>query len=145
MSSVQKCRSVYCCLHWKDADLWWELKDHLSVLVRLGYIIITSDLDILPGSDLWQARIKLANEADIILLLFSHHFMADDYCYAIARQSLIRYHTGEAQVVLVMLSSVHYTGLLVDSLPRLPLTRHITGWPDINEAFVEVVKGIREI
>lgn len=145
MSGMQKCKTVYCCFHWKDEDLWFELKAHLSALVYLEYIIITSDLDILPGSDVQKTRSKLLDEADIVLLLFSHHFMADLHCYSIAKQALIRYQTGKAEVLLILLRAVHYSGLPIDSLPRLPLFRPITNWPDINEAFVEVVQGIRDI
>ena len=145
MVGIQKCKNVYCCLHWKDKDLWLELRDHLAALVRLEYIILTSDLDILPGSDMQQTRCKRTSEADLILLLFSHYFLADNDCYAIAEQAKIRYQAGEAQVILIVLRPVHYSGLPIDALPRLPLSRPITSWPDVHGAFVDVVVGIRNV
>src|SRR5579883_2469435 len=136
MAEKHKCWKTYCCFHPNDKAIWDELRDNLASLTRTGYISLLSDLDISPGEHLVDKRSEHINSSDLILLLSSQYFLADDECYAIAERARARYQTGQARVVLVLAREVYYDGLPIVDLPQLPKTKAIVSWSDRQKAFV---------
>jgi hypothetical protein len=130
----------------KDEALRNELLTHLSTLRRRGIITDWHDRNITAGTE-WESQIdKHLKSAKIILLLISADFMASDYCYSKELQTALRRHKkGLARVIPVILRPVDWKGAEFGKLQALPTdARAVTTWPNRDEAFVDVAKGIRK-
>jgi hypothetical protein len=129
----------------RDEDLKDELVIHLANLKRQGKISAWQDRDIEAGAE-WDAEIKAQLEASaIILLLISPRFIASDYCYDLEMQRAIERHdAGAARVIPIILRPVDWQETPFSKLQVLPKdAKPITKWDDQDEAFLNVVQGIR--
>lgn len=130
----------------KDEDLRDELETHLSMLKRQKVISQWHDRGILAGEE-WGGEIdEHLKAADIILLLVSANFLASDYCYDIElKLAMERHEAGEARVVPVILRPCDWSGAPFGKLQALPKNaRPVTTWPNRDEAFTDIAKGIRK-
>src|SRR5215510_12890765 len=130
-----------------DEDLRLELNKHLSNLRRQQIISDWHDRRILPGQE-WADQIDNAlNEAQIILLLISVHFMASDYCYTKEMvRAIERHDAGEAIVIPIILSACDWQGAPFSKLQALPKdAKPIKNWNDRDEAWLDVVRGLRRV
>ncbi|MEO1522876.1 MAG: COR domain-containing protein, partial [Cyanobacteria bacterium J06633_2] len=131
----------------KDETLRDQLDTHLKILERQTLIQPWHDRRIDPGMD-WANQIddNLAR-ADIILLLISADFIASDYCYEIElRQAMERHHSGEAQVIPIILRSADWKGTPFRKLQALPTNgKPVTKWNDPDEAWLDVEQGIKRV
>ncbi len=86
-------------------------------------------------------------ETLIILLLVSQDFLASDYCYEKEmKRALERHEAGEARVIPIILRPTHLEVTPFSKLQALPTeAKPITLWPDRDEAFVDVVRGIQKV
>jgi tetratricopeptide (TPR) repeat protein len=135
----------YCYAH-EDEELLTRLKPHLSPLQRQGLIDVWYSREISPGTE-WEREIdKHLNAAQIILLLVSPDFMNSDYCYGIEmKRAMERHELGEAHVIPVILRPVDWQGAPFSKLQALPKNAQaVITWKDIDEAFVDVAKGVRK-
>jgi Cdc6-like AAA superfamily ATPase len=131
----------------KDEQLRDELANHLSILRREGWIDTWHDRRISAGME-WEGQIdEHLKRAQIILLLISPDFLASDYCYDVElKVALERHETGACRVIPIILRPVDWRGELLGKLQALPKdATPITRWPDRDEAFQDVAKGIRNI
>lgn len=129
----------------QDDELRKKLDTHLSGLKREGNIVAWHDRAIEAGEE-WETQIKGHLEsAQIILLLVSPDFIASNYCYDIEMQrAMDRHNEGTARVIPIILRPCDWKRSpfsKLQSLPKegLPITR----WDDQDEAFLDVVNGIR--
>jgi len=135
---------VFCCYARKDQPLLNQLRAHLMPLQRQGLIKIWADTDIGAGAE-WEKEIeKRLNRAQIILLLISPDFMASEYCYSKEMQrAMERHKKEEARVIPIILRPTDWQGVL-GHLQALPTEgRPITSWSNTDEAFINVIDGIR--
>ncbi len=76
-------------------------------------------------------------------------FMASDYCYSIEmKKALERHEKGEARVIPIILSHVHWQGEPLGNLQALPTdAKPVTSaiWHSLNEALFDVAEGIRKV
>jgi hypothetical protein len=129
----------------KDDVLRERLEKHLSVLKRTGVLVDWHDRRIGAGTE-WKGQINDCLErADMIVLLVSPDFLASDYCWDVEmKRAMNRHETGEAAVIPVMLHPVDCEGAPFAGLQALPRDgRPISSWASLDEAFMEVAKGIR--
>jgi hypothetical protein len=86
------------------------------------------------------------NSAQIILLLISDDFMASDFCYSIEMTSAIdRHDANQARVIPIILRPVDWTGAPFEKIKALPpCGKPVTDWPNQDNAFVDIVRGIRK-
>jgi len=117
-------------------------------LQRQWLITLWADTDIGAGAE-WEKEIeKHLDTAQIILLLISPAFMNSDYCYSKEMQRAIdRHERGEARVIPVVLRSVLWQEEPLNKLQALPTGgKPITSrsWRNLDEAFLDVVKGIQK-
>lgn len=130
----------------KDEPFREQLETHLSMLKRQGLIKPWHDRMITAGDE-WKGQIdENLNAADIVLLLVTANFLASDYCYDIEmKRAMERYEIGEALVIPIILTSVEgWTNSPFAKLQVLPKDgKPVTKWNDRDEAFVNVVQGIR--
>lgn len=137
--------TVFFCYARKDESLRDELGSHLAALSREGVIKGWHDRKIGPGKD-WEEQIdEHLNSASIILLLVSADFLASNYCYDVEmKRALERHRTGDAVVIPVVLRACDWVKTPFATLQALPKGgRAVTSWPDRDEAFTDIAKGIR--
>ena len=130
----------------KDEALREELGAHLSLLKRDRVIDEWHDRRIVAGQEWGGAIDEHLNSAAVILLLVSADFLASDYCYDIEmKRALERHDARDACVIPVILRSVDWRGAPFAKLQALPKDgRPLTSWPNKDEAFTDVARGIRK-
>jgi hypothetical protein len=130
----------------EDEALRDKLAKHLQVLQRKGIIKVWHDRKITAGED-WKNKIdRHLESANIILLLISSDFLNSDYHYDIElKRALERHESKEARVIPVILRAVDLRGSPFEKLSALPENgKAITSWDNEDEAFTNVVKGLRQ-
>jgi len=143
--SQQPAVSVFLSYAHEDKLLVERLKKHLSLLERQGRVSTWYDRQITPGTN-WAEMIDARLEqASIILLLVSPDFIASDYCYQIEMKSALKRHKeGKARVVPILLRPIDWQGVPFAHLQALPTdAKFITTWKNEDEAFADVVAGVR--
>ncbi len=144
-----KAASVFYSYAHRDKALRDRLDKHLVNLRRQGHITSWHDCDINAGQD-WMSEInEHLRRANIILLLISPDFMNSEYCYSVEMtHALKRHYEGQAYVIPIILRYVDWENAPFSKLQVLPEAgRPIvsTHWRNYDEAFLEVVKGIRKV
>ena len=131
----------------KDETLKEELEIHLSALTRQKKIKPWQDRAIEAGTE-WDDAIKAELEAaQIILLLVTPRFMASNYINDIElSRAMERHKAGTARVIPIILKPVDFKGTPFEKLQALPKdAKPVTRWDDQDEAFLNVVQGIRRV
>lgn len=128
-----------------DEVLRDQLETHLSGLRRQGIISSWHDRRITTGTELGEAIDSHIDTADVILLLISPDFIGSDYCYEREMdRALERHRKGQARVIPVILRPCDWHALPFGKLLAAPKDgRPITMWPNIDEAFLDVVTAIK--
>ena len=129
----------------KDKLLRDQLAIQLSNLRRQEVIRDWFDGDIIPGTE-WRKQIQQHLEsAQIILLLVSADFMASEFCYSIEMTRAIQRHKdGNARVLPILMRPTDYEGAPFAKLLMLPTdAKPVTRWTNQDDAFENIVKGIR--
>jgi tetratricopeptide (TPR) repeat protein len=129
----------------RDQKLRKELDKHLSNLKRQNVITSWYDGDIIPGAK-WEPEImKRLKRAQIILLLVSADFIASDFCYSIEmKEAIARHEANEVCVIPILLRPTDLKDSPFTKLKMLPTdAKAVTRWPTLDDAFEDVVQGIR--
>src|SRR5262252_629980 len=129
----------------RDENLRDRLETHLSVVKRQGVIEAWHDRRIVAGDE-FGGRIGAELErADIILLLVSPDFLASDYCFDVEMtRAMERHKSGTARVIPVILRPCDWHSTPFGKLLAAPKDgKPIVSWPDLDEAFLDVVREIR--
>lgn len=129
----------------EDEALRDELDGHLALLRRKGVIRPWHDRGIVPGQQWDQAIDSQLTSADLILLLVSKDFLNSDYIWGKElATAMSRAEHGDASVVPVLLRAVDIEDAPFAHLQGLPTDlRPVTSWPNRDEAWTDVAKGIR--
>jgi hypothetical protein len=138
--------SVFFSYSHADEGLRDQLEKQLAMLKRQGVIDIWHDRRIGAGQNIDQAIDEHINSDEIILLLVSADFLASDYCYDVEmKRAMERHNSGEAIVIPVILRACDWHNAPFGKLNATPRDgKPITQWADIDEAFLQVVKAIRD-
>jgi len=138
--------SVFFSYSHADERLRDQIEKQLSMLKRQGVIETWHDRRIGAGEEIHGAIDARINTDEIILLLVSADFLASDYCYDIEmKRAMERHEAGEAIVVPVILRACDWHPAPFGKLKAVPLDgKPITQWPDIDDAFLQVAKAVRE-
>src|SRR5947209_7283711 len=139
----QVIKLFYCYAH-EDRALRDELQINLSGLRRQYQLTNWYDREILPGEQWEEAIDTHLSTADVILLLISPHFVDSDYCYGKEMQrALERHHAGNCCVIPILLRPTYWEETPLSTIQMLPTgAKPITSWPDRDEAFHNVVRGL---
>lgn len=129
-----------------DETLRDQLETQLALLKRQGVIETWHDRRIGVGQDIDQVIDEHIKSDEIILLLVSADFLASDYCYDVEMtRAMERHCAGEAVVIPVILRACDWHGAPFGKLNATPLDgKPVTSLPNIDEAFLQVAKAIRE-
>jgi hypothetical protein len=128
-----------------DQTLKNELVKHLEPLRRRNLIESWHD-GVLKAGDEWEDEISTQlEEANIILLLVSIDFINSEFCYDVElERALERHDEGTAVVIPIILRACHWQQTPFSKLQALPKDlKAISSWSDRDEAFTNVVEGIR--
>jgi tetratricopeptide (TPR) repeat protein len=146
--AAESSRSVEVFYSYAPEDERWqkELEKQLSGLKRKGLIVDWHKRRISAGMEKVGEIDAHLNTAAIILLLVSPDFIASDYCYGIEmKRAMERHERGEARVIPIILRPTDWRETPFDKLQALPTNdKPITKWSNRDNAFLDVVKGIRE-
>jgi hypothetical protein len=137
---------IFCSYSHRDEEHLNDLRDWLRGLERQELIEWWHDREISPGWEWEEAIDKNLRTADIILLLVSPAFMASDYVYEREISKAVERHDwGEAHVIPIIVRPADWTWASFGKLQALPKdARPITTWPNRDEAWLDVVRGIRK-
>jgi hypothetical protein len=129
----------------QDQALRTELEKHLSNLKRQNIITSWYDGNIIPGKELEPEIMQHLKHAQIILLLVSADFIASDFCYSIEmKEAIARHNANQARVIPILLRPTDWKGAPFAILKMLPTdAKAVTRWPTLDDAFEDVVQGIR--
>ena len=128
-----------------DEGLRDRLETALATMKRQHLIDTWHDRRLPAGDDFDHGvRVEL-ERADVILLLVSPDFIASDYCHDVEmNRALERHHAGEARVIPVILRACDWHPMPFGRLLAAPRDgKPVKSWPDLDEAFLDVVKMIR--
>lgn len=130
----------------KDEALRDRLEVHLAMLKRQGAISTWHDRCIKAGDDFGQQIDENLERADVILLLISPDFIASDYCHEVEmHRALARNTEGTARVIPVILKPCDWMHPPLSNLLAAPTDgKPIVKWPNEDDAFVDVIRMIRE-
>ena len=134
----------------EDEALRDELRGHLKILERRGLLSSWHDREIKAGED-WHGKIDgQLQMSDLVLLLVSKDFIESDYIFgnelSVAMQ---RHEAGLSTVVPIIVRAINIEPEDRESLPFLKLQglptdmRPVTSWPNRDEAWTNVAKGLR--
>ena len=146
MTTEQKSIKIFCSYAHKDEAFLEELGKYLIVLKRQDLITEWYDREIAPGVG-WKDEVDTHLKASqLILLLISPDFLASDYCFGTELKQAIEWHeTGKARVLPIILRSTEWKGTPFDKLQVLPTAaKPIASWFNRDEAFLDVMRGIRK-
>ncbi len=137
---------VFISYHEKDEELRQELEKHLGTLLREKVITSWHQREIIAGEEFQDEINQHLKRAGLILLLMSPDFIASDYHWTVeVTRALEQNAAGKARAIPVLLRYADWENPPIDKLSPLPSNRKpIKGWTDQDEAFLEVVKGIRK-
>jgi tetratricopeptide (TPR) repeat protein len=129
----------------KDRKLRDELAVHLGNLRHQHLINDWFDGDIIPGAEWEQEILDHLRTAKIILLLISAHFMASSFCWDIEmKEAITRHEAKQARVIPIVLRPTDWSDAPFAKLQALPsLGKPVSRWPTHDDAFEDVIKGIR--
>ena len=134
----------------EDEALRDELAGHLKILERRGLISAWHDRQIVPGQAWGQAIDKNLSTADLVLLLVSKDFVGSDYIWGVElAQAMQRQQAQQCEVVPIIVRAVDIDPADADDLPFLKLQalppdlKPVTSWPNRDEAWTQVAKGLR--
>ncbi|WP_437511901.1 SUMF1/EgtB/PvdO family nonheme iron enzyme [Sorangium sp. So ce1099] len=121
------------------------LEAHLAALKRQGLVSTWHRGRIGAGAARDESIAAELSAAEVVLLLVSEAFLASDSCYE--RElgaALERHRRGAARVVPIVVRACDWEGTTLAELEALPRDGGaVTSWANQNEAWRDVVRGIR--
>ncbi|MFT5165795.1 MAG: internalin A [Saprospiraceae bacterium] len=154
-SKPQRPLKVFFSYSHKDTEIMNQLDVHLAPLKRLEKIEVWNDKAIQAGQE-WDAAINdNIRDSDIILFLVSADFIASTYIWEkeVPLAFELKKNPDErvSRVIPIYLRPFDFSGLSFaqsEMLPKDPDSQQlkaISQWDNIDEAFMEVAKRIREV
>ena len=138
---------IFCCYAHEDQSFLVDLKKHLKLWERQGLLTLWTDTDITAGTNWENEIVRHLNTAHIILFLVSPDFLASEYCYSTEmRYAMERYDRGEVRIIPIILRHCAWQEAPFAKIQALPAhAEPVVGWHDQDEAFTDVVRGIRKV
>lgn len=130
----------------KDNDYKTKLQTHLKTLKLTHHLEVWDDSEISAGEN-WEEKIHInIRESDIILFLISADFINSNYIWEKELPVAIeRNNRRDAIVIPIFIRECDTEGLEFMKLQGLPKNgRSVNSYKDPDEAYSEIVKGIRK-
>ncbi len=130
-----------------DEDILSQITNHLSGLIRNKSIELWSKKDLLPGDSTEKVRWQKFDEADIILLLVSSDFFADDsICEQEMNRALERNTKGEIRLLFVVVRACDWKIMPIGKIHPALEGKAIKNseWANIDAPCTKLAQQIRE-
>jgi hypothetical protein len=147
MSSAQQEKvEIFLSYSRKDEPLLRELEVHLAALRREGQVATWSDRMLEAGVEWEPELLRRLDSAQVLLLLISPDFLASEFCWGVEmKAALARHEAGSAKVIPVILRACDWRSTELAKLQVLPKDGlPIRKWADPDDAFLDVVQGLRK-
>jgi len=131
----------------KDEEWRRKLETSLSTLKTQKLISTWHDREIKGGEE-WEKLIdENITKCDVVLLLISPDFLASKYCTEIeVKRAMERHEAGDAIVIPIITRPSDWQETEFAKLQALPSNGiAISKWPDADDAFLDIVRGLRSI
>jgi hypothetical protein len=130
----------------KDERFRDELATHLKILERRGIITAQHDLMVMPGFESYAEIEQRLSEADIILILVSHSFLATDFAWSVEMKRILeRHETRDAFVIPIVVRASPWHDALFNKLQVLPRDgKPVASWRNRDKAYVDITRGIQK-
>ena len=140
-TTITKPKELVILHSYKDERYLDEATHWFQRFANQGKVKIWTEHDIDAGDIAYEQKVKKVNTADIIVLLISANFLALDDTWDILSLS-----KATAVVVSVILSPCDWNNNPIHKLQALPKdAKPISIWENRDEAWLDVVRGIREL
>lgn len=135
------------CIIYADEDnrFCQNLERCLRPLERDDLIRIRHHGQIQAGQPRAREIEEQLNAADIILLLVSRDLFASNETYHEIIQAMRRFERNEVGVIPIIIRACNWKSSIFGHLEPLPNDRPISMWPNQDEAYNEVCKGIERV
>jgi hypothetical protein len=143
--ATKSAKNLEICFCYSDRDmaLYEQLYKYIKALKRFGQIYTRH---VLSGENYEMVRQVHLYSANVILLLISASFLANERCYEEALYAIQRHQAGDALVIAVLLRPSLYQDYPFENVPILPSNQNpITSWLNLDEAFLEVTMQIGKL
>jgi hypothetical protein len=129
-----------------DARFRLELEQQLKLLSRKRQISWWSEHQLVPGDERLDAISAALDEADVILMLVSIHFLANEFCWSdLLERAIKRHEERQALVIPVHVRPCPWEETPVARLQGVPReAKAISSWADKHAAWTEVARGIQQ-
>ena len=146
-NNAKKTINVYISYSESDEELKAELEIHLAQLQRQGVISPWHNRQIEPGMVRDSVIDMTINNAQVILLLVSPHFIASPYTYEReVLRALERQKSGDVHVIPVLLRPSDWRNTPFGQLQPLPRNnKPVVIWENRDEAWYEIVQELRQL
>ena len=126
-----------------------HLQSHLAGLERQGIAGTWNDQMIEAGQAVDEAIEREMNDAEVIVMLLSADFIANDFCYGtLVAKAIARHQSGQALLLPVLVRHCDWPSLPFGHLRPLPTDNGrllpISDWPNPDKAWMQVVEAIRK-
>ncbi len=130
----------------EDEEHLETLRTHLALLRRQGRIRAWHDREI-TASESWRDEIDAALErAELVLILVSPDFVASDDRWDVELGRALERRAVGVRVVPIIVRPTDWQSSALGELQALPRdARPITRWPDRDQAWLDVVRGLRQL
>jgi hypothetical protein len=124
--------------------IWYrKLTQHLKPLRLAGIITLWGSSQILPASDIIQERNSHLDAASLLLLFLSPDFFTSTDCQEQLQRVWPRYLAHSLLVLPILVRPVDLSHSPLATIKALPANgRSIVEWRNMDEAFLDIVKGI---
>jgi hypothetical protein len=141
---AQVIRIFFSCAE-EDVAYASALKMRLGSLTRNGLVQCYNKYEIEPGVE-WEKQAKeYLHASNIVLLLVSPFFVASDYCYEEAELAMALHNNGNTRVIpIIVRPTDEWERLVFGKLASLPIGEAVSMRPNPEEAFSNIVRGIKE-
>jgi hypothetical protein len=134
----------------EDVTYLIEFEKHLALLEKSAAIDVWHRGRALAGDSIESEVDDRLEKAGLVLLLVSADFLSSEVCSNEVRHALARRDEGGGRGVVVVPILVRpvgpLAGLPIGELQALPKnSKAIAQWPDRDEAWVDVVEGVRQL
>jgi hypothetical protein len=129
----------------KDESHKEALVEHLATLRRSGMISEWNDRKIIPGENWEDVISENLEQAELILFLVSSTFLASEYCFEVEfARALAKHAEGSAQLIPIIVRPCDWKATKLGAFQGLPKDAvAVTTWPNEDEAWLNVVDGIK--
>lgn len=137
---------VCCSSHNEDKILCNNLSTQLKSLKHRYRLDVWFNNDVPAGSVVQEEFVNHLTSADVILLLISPDFLADDHLYPLIGQALKQRTEVNVEVLPIILRPSNWESTQLKDISVLPENREpITLWESRDNAFLNVIQNIDRI